>query len=244
MKIYIPIICLVCSPTSFSQELNLFQKTDKGRSEEPRASEQNTNQQRTLNPQFKLVGTSRFGEKYFVSLITKDNEKVNIQWQPGKVVPITDFKDFALANVSSRKATIRYPSSIVCESNKEKGISCNGNMAVLTLNNAKPVESNNSKPETNTTNIFDISDEQLTSNEEDVDTLPGTNILRRNPFNGEMQTPPELTPEEIALREQRRLEREERFRDFEIVRIADDDIPIGMRRIRTPFGDSLEPIEE
>ena len=59
-----------------------------------------------------------------------------------------------------------------------------------------------------------------------------------------MQTLPNLTPEEIASREQRRAERAEQFRNFEIVRIADDDIPDGMRRIRTPFGDSLEPIED
>jgi len=132
----------------------------------------------------------------------------------------------------------------VCESNKEIGLSCNGSMAVLTLNNAKPIENIESLSNKSIDDNFDISDEELSLGENEVDTLPGTNILRRNPFSGELQTPPDLTPEEIASREKRRAERAEQFRNFEIIRIADEDIPTGMRRIRTPFGDSLEPIDE
>jgi len=244
MKIFLNFILLVFSTVLFSQELNLFQETDKDRSDQSRTPDRGTNQQGSIDPEFRLMGTSRFGEKYIVSLITKNKEKVNIEWLPGKILPIEGFKDFALANVSSRKATIRYPSSVICESNKEIGLSCNGSMAILTLNNAKPIENIESLSGKNIDDNFDITDEELSLRENDVDTLPGTNILRRNPFSGELQTLPDLTPEEIASREQRRAERAEQFRNFEIIRIADEDIPTGMRRIRTPFGDSLEPIDE
>ena len=244
MKIFINSIFLVFSTASFSQELNLFQETDKDRTDQSRAPDRVTNQQGSKNPEFRLIGTSRFGEKYIVSFTTKDKEKINIEWLAGKIIPIEGFKDFALANVSSRKATIRYPSSVVCESNKEIGLSSNGSMAVLTLNNAKPIENIESLSNKSIDDNFDISDEELLLDENEAETLPGTNILRRNPFSGELQTPPDLTPEEIASREQRRAERAEQFRNFEIIRIADEDIPTGMRRIRTPFGDSLEPIDE
>ena len=244
MKLFIYCILLLSSTVVFSQELNLFQDTDKDRSDQSRAPDRVTNQQSSKNPEFRLLGTSRFGEKYIVSFTTKDKEKINIEWLAGKIIPVEGFKDFALVNVSSRKATIRYPSSVVCESNKEIGLSCNGNMAILTLNNAKPIDNIESLSGKNIDDNFDISDEELSLGENEVDTLPGTNILRRNPFSGELQTPPDLTPEEIASREKRRAERAEQFRNFEIIRIADEDIPTGMRRIRTPFGDSLEPIEE
>jgi hypothetical protein len=58
-----------------------------------------------------------------------------------------------------------------------------------------------------------------------------------------MQEAPILTEEQKAEREERRQRRAEQFRNFEIVRIADDEIPEGMQRIRTPFGDRLEPEE-
>jgi len=244
MKLFTYIILLISSSVVFSQELKLFQETDKDQSEQSRRLDRSSNQQLTSNPEFRLVGTSRFGEKYFLSLIGKDQQKINMEWLPGKILPIEGFKDFALVDVNSRKATIRYPSSITCESKKEIGISCNGSMAILTLNNAKPIENINSLKEERIDDNFEISDEELSLSDNDADTLPGTNILRRNPFSGELQTLPNLTPDEIASREQRRAEREEQFRNFEIVRIADDDIPDGMRRIRTPFGDSLEPIED
>ena len=244
MKIFINSILLVFSTASFSQELNLFQETDKDRTEQSKTPNRVTNQQDSLNPEFRLIGTSRFGENYIVSFISKDKEKVNMKWHAGKIIPIEGFKDFALAHVSSRRATIRYPSTVVCESNKEIGLSCNGSMAVLTLNNAKPIENIESLSNKSIDDNFDISDEELLLDENEAETLPGTNILRRNPFSGELQTLPNLTPEEIASREQRRAERAEQFRNFEIVRIPDEDIPVGMRRIRTPFGDSLEPVEE
>ena len=80
--------------------------------------------------------------------------------------------------------------------------------------------------------------------EDRPDTIPGTNVLRRNPFTGELQTLPDRTPEEEAERNRIRAERAERFRNFEVVRIPDNEIPEGMQRVRTPFGDSLEPIED
>ncbi len=232
----------------YSQQLDLFQTTEPNRQEETtsrrdRSSRENTN---STEPLFTLVGTSRFGEKYIVSLLSKDEKKITMEWTPGKIEAIDGYLNYGLANVGSRKATIRYPDAESCFSNSKSGVLCNGNMAVLTLSNADPIERSILNETSTSGEIVDnpfelISDE---GSEENSETIPGTNVLRRNPLSGELQTLPDLSPEEIAARERRRAERAEQFRNFEIVRIPDDEIPDGMRRVRTPFGDSLEPIED
>lgn len=231
-----------------AQSLDLFQETDNAqRVEEPARRNQRT-RETTTDPAFTLVGTSRFGDEYFASLLYKDGTAVTVEWTPGKVINIDGYRQYGLANVGPRTASIRIPSGEVCQSNEEKGVACNGNIAVLTLSNGAPIErreistnvENGISNNITTDEISQISE----NNEVDDRTIPGSNVLRRNPFSGELQTLPDLTPEEQAAREQRRAERAEQFRNFEIVRIPDDEIPEGMQRVRTPFGDSLEPIED
>ena len=242
------IIFSVNSVQVYSQQLDLFQTTEPNRQEETtsrrdRPSRENTN---NSEPTFVLVGSSRFGDKYVVSLLSKDNKKITMEWTPGKIEAIDGYLNYGLADVGSRKATIRYPDAESCFSNPKRGVICNGNMAVLTLSNAEPIESSILNEPKKLVEEF-ANPFELISNDtfdENSETIPGTNVLRRNPLSGELQTLPDLSPDEIAARERRRAERAEQFRDFEIVRIPDDEIPDGMRRVRTPFGDSLEPIED
>ena len=235
--------------TLYAQSLNLFQETDNPQREVEQTRTTQRNRDVNTDPAFTLVGTSRFGEKYFASLLSRDETSILVEWTPGKVVSIDGYRDYGLANVGSRTASIRIPSGINCIENNEKGVRCNGNIAILSLSNGKPLENN----DLNTTEIDEVSNNEdaivLNNNEtviedESSNTIPGTNVLRRNPFSGELQTLPELSEEQRLAREQRRAERAEQFRNFEIVRIPDDEIPEGMRRVRTPFGDSLEPIED
>jgi hypothetical protein len=53
----------------------------------------------------------------------------------------------------------------------------------------------------------------------------------------------QLSPEEQAARAQRQQQRTDRLRAFQGRRIDDADIPPGMQRARTPFGDTLVPIQ-
>jgi len=238
----------VNSRNLYSQELDLFQTTEPNRQEETtnrrdRPSRENTN---STAPTFTLVGTGRFGDKYIVSLLSKDEKKITMEWTPGKIEAIDGYLNYGLVNVESRKATIRYPDAESCFSNPKSGVLCNGNMAVLTLSNADPIErsilNEPNEPAEVVGNPFELIND--TNSDQISETIPGTNVLRRNPLSGELQTLPDLSPEEVAARERRRADRAEQFRNFEIVRIPDDEIPDGMRRVRTPFGDSLEPIED
>ena len=238
----------VSSIQAYSQQLDLFQTTEPNRQEETtsrvnRSSRENTN---STEPAFMLIGTGRFGEKYIVSLLTKDKKKITMEWTPGKIEAIDGYVNYGIANIGSRTATIRYPDAESCFSYPKKGVVCNGNMAVLTLSNAEPIERSILKEPNTSAEVAGNPFEQISedSSDENSETIPGTNVLRRNPLSGELQTLPDLSPDEIAARERRRAERAEQFRNFEIVRIPDDEIPDGMRRVRTPFGDSLEPIED
>ncbi len=108
---------------------------------------------------------------------------------------------------------------------------------LLSLTNGEPIKQNN-VTENNSDTEFSNPEK------ENIDIIDGEEgRFFKNPFSGEMQEIPELSPEELARRDERRGRRAEMFRDFEIVRIPDEDIPEGMQRIRTPFGDSLEPVE-
>lgn len=227
------------SYASVAQEagLDLFQATDSpNQANENDARRTRRTSQANTEPAFTLVGTSRFGSEYYASLLHRNGTSVQMQWEKGVVKPIEGYLEYAIADVKSRTVSIRMPSDDPCIENPEKGVACNGNLAVLSLSNAAPLEAR-VEVQTESSGI-EVSSPDLAA---DVEDEPA---LFRNPFSGEMEERPQLTPEEQAARDERRARREEQFRNFEIVRIPDDEIPEGMRRVRTPFGDTLEPLED
>ncbi len=218
-----------------AQKLDLFQDIE---TEETKNSDRvPRNQQNAVNsPIFSVNGISRFGERYVVSLITNNGSPEMVQWLPKSSSSLDGYPGYSIVDVGPRTVTLVYPQSSGCTSLPEKGINCSGPYMLLTLTNGNPIKQNN---------VPLKNDENDVSNQEDaniniVDNEEGR--FFRNPFSGEMQEIPELSPEELARRDERRGRRAEMFRDFEIVRIPDEDIPEGMQRIRTPFGDSLEPL--
>lgn len=227
-----------------AQDLNLFQATDNPVERQENTRRASRNQQVTTEPAFSLIGTSRFGEKYFASLRARDGQTVLVNWTKGRIQEIEGYQGFSIADIKARTVTVRMPAN-ECVSSEEKGVRCNGDMALLSLSNAKPLASKNTeselKPDRPSANVETSEDKEAAESET---TIGNTNVLIRNPFSGELQQAENLTPEELAAREERRQRRAEQFRNFEIVRIADDEIPEGMQRIRTPFGDRLEPVED
>lgn len=252
--LYITFVAALGSKLCYAQqELNLFQATDSNEDRQANTRQPQRDAQRNTEPAFTLVGTSRFGEKYYASLRSRDGNAVKVEWNPGIVKEIEGYRDYSIAGINSRSVSIRMPESDPCIESEEKGIECNGNMAVLRLSTAKPlatrpVNNTDSNQPVVTAQIggvgFEDSDEESEFTGDRPETIGNTNVLLRNPFSGELQTARELSPEELAAREEQRRQRAERFRNFEIIRIPDDEIPEGMRRLRTPFGDSLEPIED
>jgi hypothetical protein len=75
--------------------------------------------------------------------------------------------------------------------------------------------------------------------------VPGGQGFFVNPFSGQAELVDQQSPEQQATRDARQRARGERLnRLVEASRIPDDQIPPGMRRVTTPFGDSLVPERE
>ena len=237
------------STVVLGQELDLFQQIENGNTQQLENGRPQRSSQSQSTPAFTLVGISRFGDKYFISLNNRDGGSVTVKYDGQEITNIDGYRGFRIAGVKSRMVSIRNPDSDPCIENLEKGVKCMNGIAVLTFANGTPIKSKVKSNEILTIESSEL--ESITINEGDAevfedspDTIPGTNVLRRNPFTGELQTLPDRTPEEEAERNRIRAERAERFRNFEVVRIPDNEIPEGMQRVRTPFGDSLEPIED
>jgi len=247
-KILITLVSLD-STLVLGQELDLFQQIENGNTQQLENGRPQRSSQSQSTPAFTLVGISRFGDKYFISLNNRDGGSVTVKYDGQEITNIDGYRGFRIAGVKSRMVSIRNPDSDPCIENLEKGVKCMNGIAVLTFANGTPIKSKVKSNEILTIESSEL--ESITINEGDAevfedspDTIPGTNVLRRNPFTGELQTLPDRTPEEEAERNRIRAERAERFRNFEVVRIPDNEIPEGMQRVRTPFGDSLEPIED
>ena len=226
---------------AWSQELDLFQAVENTEENQENSRRTVRPERQTTEPAFTLVGTSRFGERYVASLLARDGQKVTVEWEKSQAKEILGYRGFSVVDMGSRRVTLDLPENESCVENEAKGVKCNGSYALLSLSVAQPIEQ--IAEQNRNTNIVAES-APGTESESDAEEAESEPRVFRNPFTGEMQELPELTPEEQAAREERRQRRAEQFRNFEIVRIPDDEIPEGMQRIRTPFGDSLEPIEE
>lgn len=220
-----------------AQKLDLFQDIEIQQTDNSdRAPRTQQNKNTEANPTFTVKGISRFGNRYLVSLITNNGNSEIVEWIEQTSSSIKGYPGYSIIDVQSKAVSLVYPETSGCSSNPDKGINCNGPYMLLSLTNAKPIEQSNN-PAINTEN------NQSNPEEINLDIVDGEEgRVFRNPFSGEMQQIPDLSPEELARRDERRGRRAEMFRDFEIVRIPDEDIPEGMQRVRTPFGDSLEPI--
>jgi hypothetical protein len=221
-----------------AQKLDLFQDIETQETDNTNRVARNQQSKNTAtSPLFTVKGISRFGDRYLVSLITNNGSSEIIRWLSKTSVSLRGYPGYSIADVSSKTVTLVYPEASGCSPIPDKGINCNGPYMLLSLTNGEPIKQNNVAE--NNSNI-DFTNQE----EENIDIIDGEEgRFFRNPFSGEMQEIPELSPEELARRDERRGRRAEMFRDFEIVRIPDEDIPEGMQRIRTPFGDSLEPVE-
>ena len=240
---------LTCPVLVFGQELDLFQQTESSQSQLADNGRPQRASRAQSTPAFTLVGISRFGDVYFASLRSREGDSVSVKYDGKGITNIEGYRGFRIADISSRRVSIRFPDTDPCIENLDKGVQCRDDIALLTLRNATPMESKVKVVEEIITEgsefeSISINEGDAVAFEDNPNTIPGTNVLRRNPFTGELQTLPDRTPEEQAEVNRLRAERNERFRNFEVVRIADNEIPEGMQRVRTPFGDSLEPIED
>jgi hypothetical protein len=172
---------------------------------------------------FVLRGTSLIGKQRSVVLKGPDNKEFVQKLEDGQRTSITGYPNYYLLEVNAREIQLEYPTDAPCRTdNPQKGIKCNkvdnGKTVVLSLKRqrALPPKPVPKKPST-------------------ASSSAGKRSKR----------PASKRLEEIrARREAARKKREELYKNFQRRVIKDEDVPPGMRVVRTPFGDRLVPIKQ
>jgi len=231
---YFVLLLVLCLPLHFAQAFDLFDP-ERGKEKvvqpEPKPEPKPNPfaakkappppKPKRLKPQkdFTIRGISRIGQKYAVVLQGPDNKQFIEYWQSGNpATPLKNHAQHKLLKVTSRGVTIGYPSDAPCQKSKDdKGLTCsqNGHTGTVSLVHRKAIAVATPTPP--------------------VNANPNNNPV--NPF-------------EAALKRQREQETAQANNNqnaqnnrptFQPKRIKPEDVPPGMRVVRTPFGDRLVP---
>ena len=231
---------------SVAQELNLFEAVEADA--EPGTGPFQVQESISLpgsKPAFTLRSTSRVGDNYHSVLINRDGNVTEVNWQPGQQVPLPGYESFAVINIAGRQVSVRQPGNENCVTDETLGVRCEGNVAQLTLATLSPVVNSQAIDAIFGPTVgdpFEAAAQAAQANQGGF-AVQGQQVVI-NPFSGEPELVPQLSPEEQAARVERQAARAARLRQFEPERINEADVPDGMRLVRTPFGDRVVPIRQ
>lgn len=215
-------------------------------------------------PAYTLRSVSRFGNQYQAVLIDRSGQTVKLNWSEGETAPVPNSGFNVVAAGSASSVSLLHPAGDNCIDSALVGVSCSApNRSELHLAPAAPLASNGAVPafvgpQQGAPGSFDnfgnaplapaqgfVENGAVGVFPPGVDPAQGGQQVFINPFSGEPEVMPQVAPEELAARQQRQELRAARLRQFEQTqRVEDADIPAGMQRVRTPFGDRLMPIRE
>ena len=212
---------LLSGTAAYSQNLTLFEPVETPANSAAGGAAQALEQRNLPNsPTFTLLGTSRIGDKRRVRLVDGSGKVIVVEISDDESTPIPDYIGYRVAAFDSGKVTVSLPADTPCYGATDKGVRCNTEgMAELRLTTAAPivVVSNQENP-----------DGQVDQAEGNQDGQPD------NPFAAALRAAAQN--EANAQNGRPRRNNGERF---EARRIAPEDVPPGMRVVRTPFGDRL-----
>ncbi len=242
---------LFLAQSAMAQELRLF--------EEPEGEAQQqvmpTSPEQVFNtgggqPAYTLRSISRFGDQYHAVLVNRAGEIARVSWNAGETPQVPN-SGFNVIAAGPSTLSLQHPVGDACVSSEPVGVSCAaGNQSVLRLTVAVPLASNGVAPvmgPQQPDGFFgngNVQNGQAGFTDQAVGVYPPGAVVDGqqvfiNPFSGEPEVAPQISPEELAARQQRQELRAARLRQFEAQRIEDTEIPAGMERVRTPFGDRL-----
>tara|TARA_R110001592_G_scaffold200815_1_gene449680 strand:+ start:251 stop:943 length:693 start_codon:yes stop_codon:yes gene_type:complete len=204
-----------------AQDLTLFEAVEtSANAGGPSAAQAREQRNLPSGPAFTLLGTSRIGDTRRASLIDSDGKVLVVELSDQGSTPIPEYSGFSIVSLDSGKVSISMPEDTPCIGSSDKGVHCSSNgLAELSLTTAAPIvlassqENNNGAPE------------QAGGAEEGQPENPFAAALRAAAQN------------EASAQSGR--PRRNNGEGFEVRRIADEDVPPGMRKVRTPFGDRL-----
>lgn len=204
----------------------------------------------TTQPAYTLKSVSRFGDEVHAVLVNRAGESTRASWQPGQRTQVPGNAAFMIVGFEAGALLLAMPPMEPCMEARTSGISCMpGNVAALRLTTAAPLAVNGN----NDQNQQARANNNMAVNGGNAVAGQGGTVMMGpdasgptffiNPFNGEPQAAPNLSPDQQALLE-RQQQRAARLRNVEAVRIDESNVPEGMRLVRTPFGDRLVPVRE
>jgi hypothetical protein len=200
-----------------AQELSLFEPVESTGQPAPVDGAQ-SQPQRNLpaTPVFTLVGTSRFGDRHRVTLATGNGETVQVALTPGQPQAIPDHPGYRVLLDGPRRVSVSASTGMACIPDPARGIACGADGTVqLTLRAAAPV----------------VLAQGVADQAEQSRGEAGADEVPDNPFAAALRAAAQN--EANGQRGARTAER------FQARRIAPEDVPPGMRVVRTPFGDRL-----
>lgn len=215
-------ISLLIAPLGQAQELQLFEPVDAG-AQAPQFGVQAAPEQAQIamptSPAFTLVGTSRIGGRHRATLASNTGQIVHVDVEVGQDAPIDGFPGYRVNAMSSRRAEITLPAGMPCVGASTQGVSCGADGRVyLSLTTAAPVPA--AAPAATAETPADP-------------TVAENGNAPDNPFAAALRAAAQNEREGNAGRRAFDAER------FQPRRIAPEDVPPGMRVVRTPFGDRL-----
>lgn len=175
-----------------------------------------------MQPQqdFSLKGIMRIGNKDIV-VLEAPNGDVLRQEVGDKRIQLEGYVDYYLMPLKNeREVVLKYPNNAPCRNNNQaKSVRCmeGGEKAELGFKFGNPIK----RPPP----------QQAQAN----DNKP------TNPFLFAAKKHQELSEEEKKRREEALKRRQELYKNFKRQVIKEEDVPPGMRVVRTPFGDRLVP---
>jgi hypothetical protein len=255
-------IALCATSAIKAQDLRLFEEPERDPADlAAPAPDQNFMVPGNGQPAYTLRSVSRFGSQYQAVLIDRSGQTVKVNWNEGETAPLPNSGFNVVAAGSASSVSLLHPAGDTCINSALVGVSCSApNRSELQLAPAAPLASNGAAsafvgPQQGAPGFFDNSANAPLGQAQGfvengvfapgVDPAQGGQQVFINPFSGEPEVMPQISPEEQAARQQRQDLRAARLRQFDQQQRVDDaDIPAGMQRVRTPFGDRLMPIRE
>jgi hypothetical protein len=195
-----------------------------------------------LQPQkdFMLRGTSQIGERRAAVLQGPDGKEIIHYLKNNKPTPLDSYAGYSLLSVESREITVEYPPDAPCRaSDPAKGLQCSTDQKTATI---KLVIASNALPPQQPM----LPPPQPQPQPQPLQPTNPFVVPPTNPFappGAQFNPPPPLSPEEQRKRDEEQKKREEIYKNFKRQTIKDEDVPPGMRVVRTPFGDRLVPVD-
>ncbi len=186
---------------------------------------------------FLLKGTSKIGNKVSVILQGLDGKDVVVKIDKSGRTPIPNSPGYTIIGVEPRQLKIEYPQDAPCRTtDRAKGVVCQGEgkIALLKLERRSAIAAPPPSATPAAPPIFAGAPPPPNNPFAAAVTQQGA-----NPFANLPQRP--LTPEEQKKQEEELKQRQELYKNFQRQVIKDEDVPPGMRVVRTPFGDRLVP---